>query len=174
MSASVARAPWRQVALAYALLWSATFTAALIVIPFRSPVRSLLRLRMAPTPPQLGDALTIALHNLRVAAIPLLLAVAGAGQHRRLRIAGDLIVASSLVANAALGGLALGAYGDRIVAYLPHMPAEWAGLAAGAASWLLARERPPKRAELLGLTATCGVTLLIGALLETYATPQAY
>ena len=101
------------------------------------------------------------------------LAALGWDRSAGLALAGDLVVAASLIANGAVVGWALARTGLELAAYLPHLPFEWAALAIPAGAWLcLRRGAPPIAAALLlralGLTA---VALLVAALLEVYAAP---
>jgi hypothetical protein len=72
-------------------------------------------------------------------------------------------------ANAALVGVALGAYGALLVPYLIHLPVEFAALTLGATGWF---------AVGVGQTRWLGhrivafaLAVLVAAMLEVYATP---
>jgi hypothetical protein len=75
--------------------------------------------------------------------------------------------------NVALGGLALGAYGPRLVPYLPQWPLEWGGLALVLTGWRRARYQRRDLCELLLLSIGAASLICLAALLETYAVPQA-
>lgn len=108
--------------------------------------------------------------NLPPLAVPLLLAVAVAGQGRAWRTLGDLITAAVMLANAATVGAALGAWGARLLPYLPHLPFELAALACSCSAWW-SRRSDPRPLGRLPLLVLC--LALLAAVLEVYATPHA-
>jgi hypothetical protein len=172
--------PRREVGLArtalesYGLLWLGTLLTALVAIPIAQDVRSLMGLRLTTAPAgSAGIAALLAANNLRVAAVPLLLAALSDSRRRWLPIVGDLIVSASLTVNVALGGLALGAYGPRLVPYLPQWPLEWGALALALTGWRRARRGRRDLYELLLLGIGAATLICLAALLETYAVPQA-
>ena len=69
-------------------------------------------------------------------------------------------------------GAALGAYGARLLPYIPQLPIEWAGLALGASAWLLQRRRALTVPEGLALLALTVCVLLCAAVIETVAVPH--
>jgi hypothetical protein len=158
----------------YVLLWLGTLLAAIVAIPVAGEVRSFMGLRLTTAPSgSAGMAALLATNNLRVAAVPLLLAALSNGRRRWLPIVGDLVVSASLTVNVALGGKALGAYGPRLVAYLPQWPLEWGGLALALTGWRRARRGRRDACELLLLAIGASMLISFAALLETYAVPQA-
>jgi hypothetical protein len=158
----------------YCLLWLGTLLAAILAIPIAGQLRSVFAFRFALAPAGTASmAALIAANNIREAAIPLLFAALTVGRRRWPLVVGDVVVAASLAANVAVGGLALGAYGLGLLRYLPQWPLEWGGLALALAGWRRARrgQRDPCGLALLALGAA--TLLCLAALLETYAVPQA-
>lgn len=125
----------------------------------------------ANPPPAVRDALGVALHNLQVLGFPFLLAAARLGQGR-LRPVLDVLVAGAVVVQAGLVGAALGAYGARLLPFVPHLPFEWLALASSVAVWLVARRRPVTARELATFAAVFAAALLVACALELYATPH--
>jgi hypothetical protein len=155
----------------YLVLWAATLLTALVAVPFSGALHALLGLRLAPHR-GLSVALAILARNLRVAALPFMLAAANRpGSRRWLGGLGDVVVAASLGGNVLLAGLALAAYGPGLLVLLPHWSFEWAGFALALTAWRRARtgHRDPVELALLGIS--CALCLVAGALVETYATP---
>lgn len=161
-----------------AWLWLATLLVAVLVSAAggapSSAIRGFLGLRLSAgaTPaPTLGRMLALAAHNLPVVAWPLLLAPAGADRSRRGEALAEVLVLVSLAVNALLVGCALGAYGVRLLAFVPQLPLEWAALAAGASVWL-DRGRGSRRLGALRLLCVLAVLVLGAAALETFAVPH--
>jgi hypothetical protein len=155
-------------------LGSATLVA-LAGPPLVLPIRHLLGLRLAAgvnPPPHIEHALTLAAHNVPICAWPLLLGVAGAHRHRLATRFADGLVLACMVANTLPVGAALGAYGTRLLPYLPQLPLEWAALALGAGGWLIQRRRALAIGEGLRCLALIACVLLCAALLETAAVPH--
>lgn len=170
---------WRAWLAAYALIWTATLVIAGLVLvgvlDLREPITRLLGVRLDPDrnpPPQFAHVLMLAVHNVPIVAWPLLLGVVGAHRHRTTRQIADVVVAACMTANIAIVGAALGAYGMRLVPYLPQLPLEWAALALGASAWLLQRHRRLTLREGLLCFALIAVVLLAAAALETVAVPH--
>jgi hypothetical protein len=170
---------WRAWLAAYGATWIVTLlSAALVAIDLArvdGPVRHLLGLgldaRRNP-PPNIGHVLMLLAHNLPLAAWPLLLGVLGAHRRRLARQITDTLIAAWLVANVLPVGAALGAYGPRLLAYIPQLPFEWAALALGASAWLMQRREPMTVREGLAMFAVIGGLLLCAAVLETVAVPH--
>ena len=90
-----------------------------------------------------GEALRIALQNGRIATATLLCALAVRRLPERARAIVDVILAAVLVLNAAALGLALGAYGERlVVATAAHAPIELAALSLAGGAYVSARRQP--------------------------------
>ncbi len=156
----------------YVLLWAGTLLFAVLAMPFARPLHAFFGLRMTPAAPGTARmAVLIAANNVREAAIPMLFALLRTRRRWVLRL-GDAVVTGCLVANIALGGLALGTYGPALLGYLPHWPLEWAAFALSLTAWRRARRGERDVLE-LALLALFGVSLLAGAaLIETYTVPQ--
>jgi len=166
--------PW-----AYAAAWLSTLACALLVAAAggaaQAWLRKLIGARFDPAlnaPPALGHVLALASHNLPITAWPILLGVVGAHRSAGSRLAADLLVVAALIANTALVGAALAAYGPPLLAYLPQLPIEWAALALGTSAWLIQRRRPLARSEGIALFALTGAVVLCAALVETVGVPH--
>jgi hypothetical protein len=164
---------------AYGATWVLTLIpAALLAIDVAKvdgPVRHTLGASLNPQqnpPPNIGHVLMLVAHNLPLAAWPLLLGVMGAHRRRLTRQLTDTLVAAWLTANVLPVGAALGAYGPRLLAFIPQVPFEWAALALGASAWLMQRREPLTIREGLALFAVIGGLLLCAAVLETVAVPH--
>ena len=130
--------------------------------------RALLGLRFDPPPPRIADAAAIFAHNLLVLA-PLLAGsplVAWLGRGRRLLSAYAAWQAAWAVLTV---GVALGAYGPRLLPWLVHVPVEWAAFSVALGRYIdtcagspLARS--PKRLASVAM-------LLVAAGTEVFATP---
>jgi hypothetical protein len=157
----------------YAILWAGTILFTLAALPVAGHLREVFGYRFAlassGTP---GMAAFIAANNVREAGIPLLFAVLKIRGRRWPVIVGDVVVGASLTVNVALGGLALGTYGIRLLPYIPQWPLEWGGLALALAAWRRARSARQDPCELALLAIATGILLSLAALLETYAVPQ--
>jgi len=157
----------------YCLLWIGTLLAAVLAIPVAGQLREVFGFRLTLAPAGTASmAALIAVNNIRAAAIPLLFAAMKTGRRRWLLLVGDVVVATSLAVNVALGGLALGAYGLPLLRYLPQWPLEWGGLALALAGWRRARRGQRDPCELALLALGAATLLCLAALLETYAVPQ--
>jgi hypothetical protein len=163
---------------AYCAIWVLTLGVDAIVAlagPLKVPARHLLGLRLQPSQtasPGLAHVLSLAVHNLPIAAWPLLLGVVGAHHSHIGRLVADSLLAGCLAVNVLPVGAALGAYGPAVLPYLPHLPFEWAALAMGASGWLLQRHRTLTVHEGLALLALTSCMLLAASVLETYAVPR--
>jgi hypothetical protein len=157
----------------YAILWAGTLLFALVALPFAGHLREVfgykLALASSGTP---GMAALIVANNVREAGIPFLFAVLKIGARRWPVIVGDVVVGASLAVNVALGGVALGTYGLRLLGYLPQWPLEWGGLALALAGWRRARSGRGDPCELALLAVGAAILLCLAAILETYAVPQ--
>jgi hypothetical protein len=109
--------------------------------------------------------LVLAVHNFAACAWPLALRGLALDRSRCLRIAFGISVAVALIANGAVVGVALGAYGLRVLAFLPHLPLEWAALAGGCAGWFDAGIR------LRSISLIVAVLVTVAAAVETWVAP---
>jgi hypothetical protein len=120
----------------------------------------------------LSEATSILAHNARVLAAPLILAAARWGRGRATRAVGDAIVASTLLVSPLLVGSAIGRHGDSLLAYLPHLPLEWAALSVAGAAWLASRRNGASTRTLMVYAAVTLLLATTAALVETFATPH--
>lgn len=164
---------------AYAAIWIVTLTAAALVAldaaTLGHATRGALELALTPAhnpPVQVQRVLALAAHNVPIAAWPLLPGLLADRPNRILRHAVDGLVVACLLANAAPVGAALGAYGARLLPYVPQLPIEWAGLAFGYASWLVQRRHTIGAAQRVGLLAAIVLVLVLAAIIETAAVPH--
>lgn len=161
----------RTLARVYAALWAvlvAAWATASAVPGVAASVRSGLDLEMADVPsPALGVAVVLVAHNASIALWPL--AAIAVDLHRwRLARLLDLFLLGTLVANAAIIGMAIAAYGARLLPFVPHLPLELLGLALPASAWAAARRSAtPRVAKVAGGTM---VVLSIASGVEAYAT----
>ena len=119
-----------------------------------------------------ADAVSILQNNLRVLAVPFLLAALRFPASRLGRHSGDAIIAGLVAASTIPVGIALGRWQERLVPYLPQLPLEWAALTVATGAWLTARHGDARARELAVLGATVAVLLIGGASLETWCTPH--
>ena len=166
----VARHPALAVAAAIAVITiSAAITA--MAAPQLGPA-------IAPHPTLHGtpdEVVSIVVQNLRTLIAPLLLIAGRWHTGRVTRHVGDLLVATLVIANATLVGLALGRYPTQLPAYLPHLPLEDGAVAIAAGAWLARRtkQRTGTPAPSLSRTALLMLTVTIAAaIVETYAVPH--
>jgi len=164
---------------AYTAIWIATLAAAgLLALGGRTllhSTRQVLGLNLTAgrhPPPNIGHILTLAAHNIPVAAWPLLLGLTGAARHRLGRRFADTVVLACVTANTLPVGAALAAYGTPLLPYVPQLPLEWAGLALGYGSWLVQRQRALTTGERFVWFALIASVLLCAAALETLAVPH--
>jgi hypothetical protein len=111
----------------YAMLWVGTGLFALIAIPFAGLLREVFGLTGNLATPGTATMAAVTLtNNAREAVIPFLFAVLRVGARRWPILFGDVVIAACFTADVALGGLALGTDGIRLLPYLPQWPLEWA------------------------------------------------
>ena len=162
---------------AFALLWALTLLAnlATAALPLlATAARELLVLHLAATtnpPPSAGRVLAIAAHNIQAAGWPLLLPLLGAQHRAWSRTLADTAVLASVTVNAALVGLALGAYHVRLLPYVPQLPLEWAGVAVAPADWWLNRTATRGSSRRVALVALA-VSIVSAAVVETVCVPH--
>jgi hypothetical protein len=120
-----------------------------------------------------GEAISILSHNLRILAAPLILAAARWAAGPITRLLGDAIVAAIVIVNPLLVGAAIGKHGTGLLAYLPHVPLEWAALSTAAGAWLAARSTRRAGPSLVAYAAAATTLAAIAAVVETLAIPHA-
>jgi hypothetical protein len=157
-------------------VWTLTVAAALITAalpPVGALARGELRLALVPaSAPSAARMLSVGATNAFAAGWPLLLALLD-GPQRAVRAVHRALIAGWLAVNVIPVGAAIGAYGTRILPYLPHLPLEWTAVALALAGYLHARGRQAPGQALLAPALTLVVVLIAAAALETYATPHA-
>jgi hypothetical protein len=164
--------------LAYGGLWALTLAvaAALWAVPGGARIaRGLLPLALsaARNPvPSVAGVVAIAASNALHCGWPLALGALGVTRRRVARALGDVAVGANVLACAVMVGGALGGYGLRVVAFLPHLPLEWAGVAVGIAAWTVERRRSLRRYERVISISTLVGLLAAAALVEVCATPH--
>lgn len=156
-----------------------TWIAALVVAAggaaLQVPARHLLALRLsgAVTPtPDVAHVLALVAHNVPVCCWPLLLGVVGAHRNRVARRVADVLVAGGVIVNVLQVGVAFGAYGQPLLAFVPQLPLEWAALALGATGWLKHRCRPLTVRHGISLVGLTGLLLVCAAVIETFGVPH--
>jgi hypothetical protein len=152
-----------------AALLIALCAAAVRLTGMADEVRHTLQLSFDGVERTRTEALRIALQNGRIATATLLCALAVRRLPEPVRAIVDVILAVVLALNAAAIGLALGAYGERLmVATAAHAPIELAALSLAGAAYVSAR-RQPVSPRALAAVASSSLALLAGAALaETY------
>jgi hypothetical protein len=166
--------------------WRAAYTFLLLVmfatcitvdaIPGAgTPARELLHLKLTGggnPPPNVALVLSIAANNTLHSVWPLTLGLLDTQARRWTRALADAFVIANLAVPGVLVGAAIATYGTQMLAYLPHVPVEFAGIAAGAAGWLIERGRPlTTRERSIGIGVTVAV-LLLAAAIEAYLVPH--
>lgn len=166
---------------AFLVLAAVLLTAAVTAVALARPAREALGFGFGGVPRTLGEAAAIFLNNVRlmaaVGAAALIVqsprlgpdgsgASLGAGG-RLLRAAVDLALLAVVAFNVAVVGMALGAYGGRmLVAMLPHGPIELNAFAVALALYLRARQEPLRAAAALPLAGLALALLALAALVE--------
>jgi hypothetical protein len=154
---------------------------ATVALTAAAPARRWLAFPFTGVPATPGEALSIFAHNLRllaaaaglllIAQSPLRAGFVPGRASRALRAGGELVLGGVALANIALVGAALGAYGSRMAgALLPHGPVELAAYAFMGALYLRGRDAVLS-GRAIATTATTSVALLaLAAVLETFVT----
>ena len=133
-----------------------------------STARSSLAFEFSRPPATPGDALAVAAGNLRLAGAVLLAALL-VGLRPPIRRALDVVVGALAGLNAATVGVALAAYGTRLLkAVAAHAPLELAAFAVAGGAYLSARRRPLAGRQLMAAAAASTLLLAAAAVLETY------
>jgi hypothetical protein len=131
-------------------------------------VRELMGLRFAGPSGRPADALHAATTNLRLAATALIAAWAVRGRPQ-LRRPLDVTLAAVGALNVATMGVALGAYGDRLLGPVAmHAPLELGAFAVGGGAYLAARAGELGAGRLAIAAGVAVVLVAAGAVAETY------
>lgn len=163
---------------AYGLLWTFTLATALLVIVVPGAgafARGLLHLKLSPAanpPPSIATVVSIVANNVLRSSWPLVLGPLGARRNRLTRTLADGAVLANLLVPGLLVGGALGGYGLQVLAYLPHVPVEWAGIAGGAAGWLAERTEGPHRTRRSTAIVYLTTLMMLAAAAETFLVPH--
>jgi hypothetical protein len=116
-----------------------------------------------------AEAARIALHNLKYAAGTLTCAALIPRVGPLIRTVVDALLAALLIFNAGAVGVAIGAYGTRVVsAIAPHLPLEFAGLGLAGGAYVQARRQVISAQALAAIAAVCAALVGVAATLETY------
>jgi hypothetical protein len=154
---------------AVAALLTLSCAAAVRLTGTSDEIRDSLRLSFAGVVRTPGEALGIALQNGRIAAATVLCALTVSRLPRRGRFVVDAGLAAVLAFNALIVGLALGAYGERlVVATAAHLPIEFAAFSVAGGAYLSARRRPLPSHSLAYAGGLSSVLLVVAAIAETY------
>jgi single-strand DNA-binding protein len=122
--------------------------------------------------PGLAAAWSIWQSNLRVLAVPFVLAALRFADTALGRTVGDVIIAALTAYSTLTVGLAIGRWQWALIPYLPHLPFEWAALSLAVGAWLRVRQHAVDWLGLAGLGGVIVVLLAGAAVLETWATPH--
>lgn len=132
-------------------------------------VRRALHFSFAGTPRSPSEVMEVAFHNGRLAAGALGLAVIAPRLGPRMRRAAHLLLAAVLGLNAGAVGVAVGAYGTRVLAAIaPHLPLELGGLCLAGGSCVQALREPLGLRTLATVAVGCTLSLIAAAALETF------
>lgn len=177
-AAAELRTAWRA---ALAVLAIAALAALVTAIGFAGPARDALGFGFGGLPRTLPEAGAIFLHNARlmgaIAAAVLIVQSPRLGRDdgslgrggELLRTVVDVTLGVAVVVNAAVVGIAVGAYrGEMVVAMLPHGPIELAAYGLALALYLRARAARLDPRPALGLAACALGLLALGALTEAF------
>lgn len=169
---------WGAWAHAYALLCAFTLATALVTLTVPGAgalARGLLHLKLNPSanpPPSMAGLVSIATNNILRSSWPLVLGPLGAARNRVTRTLADGAVLANLLVPGLLVGGALGGYGLRVLAYVPHVPVEWAGVAVGGGGWLGARSREQHGGRWRSPVMPLTILLAFAAAAETFLVPH--
>ncbi len=176
--AAFARELWPAWVRAYAVLWGFTLGACLVVLVV--PGGPALARRVLPLtldaahnpPPSLAGVASITVNNTLRSVWPLALGLIDLQRWRVTRLLADGAVVGNLLVSGVLVGAAVGGYGVRVLAFLPHLPLEWGGLAVGAAGWVVERQRRLTGRERPAAALLTFSVVLIAATAEIYFVPH--
>ena len=132
-----------------------------------SAARGWLALEFSRPPATPTAAIAVAASNLRLAGAVLLAALL-VGLLPETRPALDIVMGALAGLNATAVGVALAAYGTRLLAVAAHAPLELAAFAVAGGAYLSARRRPLGGRQLIAAAAASSLFLAAAAVLETY------
>ena len=138
-------------------------------------VRGVLHLALTAAhnpPPTMLLVASIAANNTLHSVWPCTLGLLGTQRRRSTRMIANAVVLANLAVPAILVSSALGAYGTRLLPYIPNIPIEFAGIAAGATGWLIEREQTLTTRERAHWIALNILLLVCAAIVETYLVPH--
>lgn len=146
----------------------AAVAAAVQLAEASAAARRALAFEFSRPPATPGEAVAVAAGNLRLAGAVLLAALL-AGLRPAIRTALDVVVGALAGLNATTAGVALAAYGTRLLeAVAAHAPLELAAFAVAGGAYINARRRSLDGRQLLTAAAACAGLLAVAAMLETY------
>lgn len=112
---------------------------------------------------------SIALHNAKFVVGAIVGAAVVPHTSRRVRLAFDVLLSSVLVINGSAIGIAIGAYGTRVLPILaPHLPLEIAATSAAGGVYVRSRTAPVAGTALTVVALGSVALLILAAALETY------
>jgi hypothetical protein len=165
-----------------ALLLAGAIVALLTRLVDARGARDVLAFGFVHMPMTLGEAWSILVSNTELACIPIVFALvlrfsprvgfgrAGALTCRAGRLLMDTVLLAGVLVNVLVVGVAVGAYGVRmIMALLPHGPVEVLSFSAAVAVYVAVRRDLPLSHRTIGVTiGGCLAGLAIAAALETF------
>jgi hypothetical protein len=117
-----------------------------------------------------AEAARITLHNARVAGGTLLCAALAPRLTLRAQRLVFLMLTMVFAASAAGVGIAIGAYGARVISAIAvHLPVEFSALSLAGGAYIRACRQALSARELSAVTTATGLLLAAAAALETYA-----
>ena len=157
-------------ACAVAFVGVATIAALAVAAPGASDdARRALRFGFAGVERSPSAVVGITLNNARFAAGTLVCAAAFPRLGAWARALVDGLLAALLVLNAVAVGVAIGAYGTRVIcATAPHLPIELSALSLAAGAYVHARVHAVSAGTLVAIAAGCALLLGAAATVETY------
>lgn len=140
-------------------------------------LRAQLAFAFVPEHAEAEDALAFAVNNFKVCLLALLgcaaqqLYVHSPRPRGTARLLFDVVIGVVYTANAAQFGIALGAYGTRLLEWIPHVPLELAALAASASAYRHSRHGNVPRKEVVALATHAAAFITVAAAIETWMVP---
>lgn len=159
----------RSASIAAGLLTTIAVVALTVRLAGATPAaRSALAFEFSHPPATPEGALAVVGGNLRIAGAVLLAALL-VGLRPEIRPALDIVVGALAALNATTAGVALAAYGTRLLkAVATHAPLELAAFAVAGGAYLSARRHPLDGGQLIAAAAASSLLLAAAAVLETY------